>query len=215
MVARFHDAGIEVILDVVYNHTAEGNHLGPTLSFKGIDNASYYRLLPDQPRYYINDTGTGNTFNLSHPARAADGDRLAALLGAGDARRRIPLRPWHHPGPRDARLRRRRRLSQFLPAGSRAVVGQADRRAVGCGPGGYQVGALSPGWAEWNDRLSRYGEIVLERRRRQGRRFRGAYCGSADLFNRRGRKPWASVNFITAHDGFTLNDLVSYDEQAQ
>ena len=98
MVAHLHDAGLEVILDVVYNHTAEGNERGPSLSFKGIDNASYYRLLPDQKRFYINDTGTGNTLNLSASARAANGDGQPALLGAGDARGRVPLRPWHHPG---------------------------------------------------------------------------------------------------------------------
>ena len=98
MVARMHGAGLEVILDVVYNHTAEGNEKGPTLSFKGVDNASYYRLMPGEERYYINDTGTGNTFNLSHPARPAAGDRFPALLGDGNAGRRLPLRPRHHPG---------------------------------------------------------------------------------------------------------------------
>ena len=112
MVARLHDAGLEVILDVVYNHTAEGNELGPTLSFKGIDNASYYRLLPDSTRYYINDTGTGNTLNLSHPARHPDGDRQPALLGERDACRRLPLRSRHDPGARARRLRHRERLSQ-------------------------------------------------------------------------------------------------------
>ena len=135
MVARFCTTpGIEVILDVVYNHTAEGNELGPTLSFKGIDNASYYRLLPDQPRYYINDTGTGNTLNLSHPRVLQMVDRQPALLGAGDACRRLPLRSRHHPGARAARLRRGRRLSRFLPAGPGAVIGQADRRALGLRP---------------------------------------------------------------------------------
>ena len=118
MVAHLHDAGLEVILDVVYNHTAEGNELGPTLSFKGIDNASYYRLAPD-PRYYINDTGTGNTVNLSNSPRAADGDGQPALLGERHARRRLPLRPRHHPGARAARLRRGRPLPRRLPAGSR------------------------------------------------------------------------------------------------
>ena len=117
MVARFHDAGLEVILDVVYNHTAEGNELGPTLSFKGIDNASYYRLMPDQKRYYINDTGTGNTLNLSHPRVHPDGDRQPALLGAGDARRRLPLRPRHHPRARAGRLRHAQRLHEGGDAG--------------------------------------------------------------------------------------------------
>ena len=134
MVARLHDAGLEVILDVVYNHTAEGNERGPTLSFKGIDNASYYRLLPDQKRYYINDTGTGNTLNLSHPRvlqmvtdslrywvqeMHVDGFRfdLATILGA-----------------RALRVRRGRRLPRFLPAGPGALLREADRRAVGLRP---------------------------------------------------------------------------------
>ncbi len=102
MVARFHDAGLEVILDVVYNHTAEGNERGPTLSFKGIDNASYYRLLPDQKRYYINDTGTGNTLNLSHPRVIQMVTDSLRYWVQRDARRRLPLRPRHHPGARAA-----------------------------------------------------------------------------------------------------------------
>ena len=117
MVARFHDAGLEVIIDVVYNHTAEGNELGPTLSFKGIDNSSYYRLMPDKKRYYINDTGTGNTLNLSHPRGDPDGDRQPALLGRGDARRRLPLRPRHHPRARARRLRHAQRLHEGGDAG--------------------------------------------------------------------------------------------------
>ena len=104
-VRRLHAAGIEVILDVVYNHTAEGNELGPTLSFRGLDNASYYRLVADNPRHCINDTGTGNTLNLSHSARAADGDGFAALLGDRVPCRRLPLRPRRDARPRGARLR--------------------------------------------------------------------------------------------------------------
>ena len=115
---QFHAAGIEVILDVVYNHTAEGNELGPTLSFKGIDNATYYRLLPDQKRYYINDTGTGNTVNLSHPRVLQMVADSLALLGDRNARRRFPLRPRHDSRARAVRLRRGRRLSRCLPAGS-------------------------------------------------------------------------------------------------
>ena len=119
-VSRLHDAGIEVILDVVYNHTAEGNHLGPTLSFRGIDNTSYYWLLPDQPRYYDDFTGCGNALNLTPSARAADGDGFAALLGRGLSRRRLPLRSRHHARPRSERLRSRRGLLRGDPAGSGA-----------------------------------------------------------------------------------------------
>jgi len=212
MVSHFHDAGIEVILDVVYNHTAEGNELGPTLSFKGIDNASYYRLAPD-PRYYVNDTGTGNTVNLSHSRvlqlvtdslrywvqeMHVDGFRfdLATILA------REP-----HGFEEDGRfldtMRQDPALSQV-----KLIAEPWD-----CGPGGYQVGRFSPGWAEWNDRYRdtvrafwRGDEGILPE-------LASRLTASADLFNQRGRKPWASVNFITAHDGFTLHDLVSYNEK--
>ena len=117
MVARFHDAGLEVILDVVYNHTAEGNERGPTLSFKGIDNASYYRLMPDKKRYYINDTGTGNTLNLSHPRVIQMVTDSLRYWVAGDARRRLPLRPRHHPRARAGRLRHPQRLPEGGDAG--------------------------------------------------------------------------------------------------
>ena len=213
MVARLHEAGIEVILDVVYNHTAEGNHLGPTLSFKGIDNLSYYRLMPDGPRYYINDTGTGNTLNLSHPRVVqmvmdslrywvtemhVDGFRfdLATVLA------REPY--GYDPG------------SGFLDAVRQDPV-LADVKLIAepwdVGPGGYQVGNFPPGWAEWNDR---YRDTV--RRYWRGDdgmlpELAGRIAGSADLFEKRGRRPWASVNFITAHDGFTLRDLVSYNDK--
>ncbi len=126
-----HEAGIEVILDVVYNHTCEGNHLGPTLCFRGIDNASYYRLVPGDQRYYIDETGCGNTFNLDPPARPAAGDGLPALLGRGDARRRLPLRPRDDARARASRLRPRQRLFRRDPTGSGAEPGQADRRALG------------------------------------------------------------------------------------
>jgi len=212
MVARFHDAGLEVILDVVYNHTAEGNQLGPTLSFKGIDNASYYRLLPGKPRYYINDTGTGNTLNLSH---------MRVIEMVTDS-----LRYWatetHVDGFRfdlGTILAREAKGFDTESAFLKACSQDPELRTVkliaepwDCGPGGYQVGGFAPGWAEWNDKF-----------RDTARDFwRGAapasvissrLCASEDLFNRRGRRPWACVNFVTAHDGFTLNDLVSYDEK--
>jgi glycogen operon protein len=212
MISRFHDAGIEVILDVVYNHTAEGNELGPTLSFKGIDNASYYRLIPDKRRFYINDTGTGNTVNLSNP-------RVLQMVADS-------LRYWHQEMQVDGFrfdlgtiLAREPegfdQQSGFLKVCSQDPALQAVKKIAepwDCGPGGYQVGEFPPGWAEWNDKFrdtirdfwkgnSSIGEFVKR------------ICASADIFNRQGRKPWSSVNFVTAHDGFTLNDLVSYNDK--
>ncbi|MFL5191265.1 MAG: glycogen debranching protein GlgX [Microvirga sp.] len=212
MVSHLHDAGIEVILDVVYNHTAEGNELGPTLSFKGIDNASYYRLAPDK-RYYINDTGTGNTVNLSHSRvlqmvtdslrywaqeMQIDGFRfdLATILG------REP-----HGFDEDGRFldtcRQDPALSQV-----KLIAEPWD-----CGPGGYQVGRFSPGWAEWNDRYRDTVRAYWKGEEGKLPELASRLTASADIFNKRGRRPWASVNFITAHDGFTLNDLVSYNEK--
>jgi len=213
MVARLHDAGIEVILDVVYNHTAEGNERGPTLSFKGIDNASYYRLLPDQPRYYINDTGTGNTLNLSHPRvlqmvtdslrywaneMRVDGFRfdLATILG------REPSGFDEGGGFLDS-CRQDPVLSSV-----KLIAEPWD-----CGPGGYQVGGFPPGWAEWNDRFRDTVRAFWRGDEGQAAELATRLTASGDKFDRRGRKPWASVNFITAHDGFTLNDLVSYDDK--
>ncbi|UVF21080.1 glycogen debranching protein GlgX [Microvirga terrae] len=212
MVSHLHDAGIEVILDVVYNHTAEGNELGPTLSFKGIDNASYYRLAPDK-RYYINDTGTGNTVNLSHSRVLQmvtdslrywaqevqiDGFRfdLATILG------REP-----HGFDEDGRFldacRQDPALSQV-----KLIAEPWD-----CGPGGYQVGRFSPGWAEWNDRYRDTVRAYWKGEEGKLPELASRLTASADIFNKRGRRPWASVNFITAHDGFTLNDLVSYNDK--
>ena len=211
MVARFHDAGIEVILDVVYNHTAEGNHLGPALSFKGIDNASYYRLPPDKRRYYINDTGTGNTFNLSHP-------RVLQMVTDS-------LRYWvgemHVDGFRfDLGTILARETHGFDQGGGFLDSCRQDpvlssvkliAEPWDCGPGGYQVGRFQPGWAEWNDRYRDTARSYWKGEDGKLADFAARISGSADLFNHRGRKPWASVNFITAHDGFTLNDLVSYE----
>ncbi len=213
MVARLHGANLEVILDVVYNHTAEGNERGPTLSFKGIDNASYYRLLPDQKRYYINDTGTGNTVNLSHP-------RVIQLVTDS-------LRYWvqemHVDGFRfdlGTILAREPygfdQQSGFLRAvGQDPVLSHVKLIAEpwDCGPGGYQVGGFAPGWAEWNDR---YRDTIRDYwKGEEGKLPEVAtrLTGSADFFNHRGRQTWASVNFITAHDGFCLNDLVTYNEK--
>src|SRR5579884_2044705 len=213
MVARLHDAGIEVILDVVYNHTAEGNELGPTLSFKGIDNASYYRLLPGQPRYYINDTGTGNTVNLSHP-------RVLQMVTDS-------LRYWaqemHVDGFRfDLGTILAREPYGFDEGGGFLDSCRQDpvlssvkliAEPWDCGPGGYQVGGFPPGWAEWNDRYRDTIRKYWKGDPGQAPELASRMAASADVFNRRGRKPWASVNFVTAHDGFTLHDLVSYNDK--
>lgn len=212
MVAQIHQAGLEVILDVVYNHTAEGNERGPTLSFKGIDNASYYRLMPDNPRYYINDTGAGNTVNLSH-ARVlqmvtdslrywveqvqVDGFRFD--LGTILAR---------EPNGFDNQ-------SGFLKACSQDPVLNTVKLIAepwDCGPGGYQVGEFPPGWAEWNDKF-RDDARGFWKGDQSAAALTQRLCASSAIFNQQGRRPWSSINFITAHDGFTLNDLVSYNEK--
>jgi glycogen operon protein len=212
MVARYHDAGIEVILDVVYNHTAEGNELGPTLSFKGIDNASYYRLIPETPRYYINDTGTGNTLNLSHPSviqMVADSLRYWTQETQVDGFRfDLGTILAREPAGFDQQ-------SGFLKvccqdpvlAGVKLIAEPWD-----CGPGGYQVGEFPPGWAEWNDK---FRDTVRDfwKSSASVSALAPRLCASSDLFHRQGRKPWSSVNFVTAHDGFTLQDLVSYNEK--
>jgi glycogen operon protein len=213
MVARFHDAGIEVILDVVYNHTAEGNELGPTLSFKGIDNATYYRLLPDQRRYYINDTGTGNTVNLSH----------ARTLQMVTDSLRYWVQEMHVDGFRfdlGTILAREPygfdESSGFLDACRQDPILSSVKLIAepwDCGPGGYQVGGFPPGWAEWNDRFRDTTRAFWKGDEGTLAEMATRLTASADKFNKRGRKPHASVNFITAHDGFTLNDLVSYNEK--
>ena len=212
MVARFHDAGLEVILDVVYNHTAEGNERGPTLSFKGIDNATYYRLLPDQKRYYINDTGTGNTLNLSHPGviqMVTDSLRYwVTELHVDGFRFDLGTILAREPNGFDNQ-------SGFLKACNQDPVLRTVKLIAepwDCGPGGYQVGGFPPGWGEWNDRYrddtrdfwkAETGASAMAQR----------LTASGDVFNRLGRRPSACVNFVTAHDGFTLNDLVSYNEK--
>ena len=211
LVRAFHDANIEVLLDVVYNHTAEGNELGPTLSFKGIDNFSYYRTLPDNHRYYINDTGTGNTVNTSHPRvlqmvmdslrywaedMHVDGFRfdLGTILG------REPEGFDQRGGFFDAAMQD--------PTLSRVkLIGEP----WDIGPGGYQVGGFPPGWAEWNDKYRDSSREYWLNGAGAAPDFAARILGSGDIYDRRGRRPWSSVNFITAHDGFTLNDLVSYD----
>jgi glycogen operon protein len=213
MVARLHDAGIEVILDVVYNHTAEGNERGPTLAFRGIDNRSYYRLMPDEPRYYINDTGTGNTLNLSHP-------RVLQMVTDS---LRFWVQEMHVDGFRfDLATILAREPHGFDEGGGFLDSCRQDPVLSGVkliaepwdiGPGGYQVGHFPPGWAEWNDRFRDTARRYWKGDAGQVADLATRLTGSADLFNRRGRKPWASVNFVTAHDGFTLRDLVSYNDK--
>ena len=213
MVKTLHSAGLEVILDVVYNHTAEGNHLGPTLSLKGIDNSTYYRLMPDNPRYYRDYTGTGNTLNVRHP-------RVLQLIMDS-------LRYWvldmHVDGFRfdlAATLARELhevdRLGAFLDIIHQdPVLSQVKLIAEpwDLGEGGYQVGNFPVGWAEWNDR---YRDTIRSYWKGDGGLVGDlAYrlTGSSDLYAHSGRRPYASINFVTAHDGFTLRDLVSYNEK--
>jgi isoamylase len=212
MVRAFHDGGIEVILEVVYNHPAEGNELGPTLSFKGIDNFFYYRTMPDQPRYYINDTGTGNTVNTSHP-------RVLQMVTDS-------LRYWaqkmHVDGfPFDLGILGREPEGFDQRGGFFDAVGQdpvlSKLKLVGepwdIGPGGYQVGGFPPGWAEWADKYRDTVRHYWKDTDGTTGEFAARVLGSGDVYDLRCRRPWAGVNFITAHDGFTLNDVVSYDEK--
>jgi glycogen operon protein len=213
MVKTLHSAGLEVILDVVYNHTAEGNHLGPTLSLKGIDNSTYYRLVADDLRYYNDYTGTGNTLNMIHP-------RVLQLIMDS-------LRYWvldmHVDGFRfdlAATLARELhdvdRLGAFLDIIHQdPVLSQVKLIAEpwDLGEGGYQVGNFPVGWAEWNDR---YRDTVRAYWKGDGGvvgELAYRITGSSDLYAHSGRRPYASVNFVTAHDGFTLHDLVSYNDK--
>jgi isoamylase len=212
-VKALHRAGIEVILDVVYNHTAEGNHLGPVLSFKGIDNAAYYRLMPDNRRYYMDYTGTGNTLNMMHP------HVLQLLMDS--------LRYWvlemHVDGFRfDLASTLARELHDVDRLGSFFDLIQQDpvinrvkliAEPWDVGEGGYQVGNFPPLWSEWN---GKYRDSVRDFWRGNDQtlaEFGSRFTGSSDLYEGTARRPYASVNFITAHDGFTLHDLVSYNEK--
>jgi isoamylase len=213
MVRALHEAGIEVILDVVYNHTAEGSHLGPVLSMKGIDNAAYYRLVADDPRFYYDTTGTGNSLNVGHP------HTLQLIMDS--------LRYWvtemHVDGFRfdlAASLARQfhevDRLSAFFDLIQQdPVVSQVKLIAEpwDIGEGGYQVGNFPALWSEWN---GRYRDTVRDFWRGEPAtlgEFASRLTGSSDLYQADSRHPGASVNFVTAHDGFTLRDLVSYNEK--
>jgi glycogen operon protein len=211
MVRALHSAGIEVILDVVYNHTAEGNHLGPTLSFRGIDNASYYRQADGDARYYKDYTGCGNTLDMQHP-------RVLQLIMDS-------LRYWvsemHVDGFRfdlAAALARELhavdRLGAFFDIIRQdPVLNQVKLIAEpwDLGEGGYQVGNFPLGWAEWNDRYRDTMRAYWKGDEGLIGEFARRLTGSSDLYGRSGRRPFASINFITAHDGFTLHDLVSYN----
>ena len=213
MVKSLHAAGIEVILDVVYNHTGEGNHLGPTLSLRGVDNAAYYRLSPDDQRYYVDFTGTGNSLGMLHP-------RTVQLIFDS-------LRYWvlhmHVDGFRfDLAPVLARELYEVNRLGTFFDIMQQDpvlsqvkliAEPWDVGPGGYQIGNFPVGWAEWNgeyrDAIRRFwrgdaGQLPA---------LASRLSGSSDLYSASGRRTYASVNFITAHDGYTLNDLVSYEQK--
>ena len=213
MVRALHEEGIEVILDVVYNHTAEGNHLGPTLSMRGIDNAAYYRLVDDDRQYYMDYTGTGNSLNVGHP------HALQLIMDS--------LRYWvtemHVDGFRfdlASTLAREfydvDRLSAFFELVQQdPTVSQVKLIAEpwDVGPGGYQVGNFPPQWTEWN---GKFRDTVRDYWRGEPAtlgEFASRLTGSADLYEHTARRPVASINFVTAHDGFTLRDLVSYNEK--
>jgi isoamylase len=212
-IRALHEAGIEVLLDVVYNHTGEGNHLGPTLSFRGIDNASYYKLSPDDPRFYWDATGTGNTVNLDHPrvlqmvldslrhwveAYHIDGFRfdLAPSLA------REPYEFSHRSGFLRA-VGQDPRLSQV-----KLIAEPWDLRE-----GGYRVGAFPPGWSEWNDQFRDTIRAFWRGDAGQLPKLTRAMTGSREIYEWSGRAAWASINYVCSHDGFTLHDLVSYNER--
>jgi glycogen operon protein len=213
MVRALHEAGIEVILDVVYNHTAEGNHMGPTLSFRGIDNGAYYRLVEDDKRYYMDYTGTGNSLNAGHP------HALQLIMDS--------LRYWvtemHVDGFRfdlASTLAREfydvDKLATFFELVQQdPTVSQVKLIAEpwDVGPGGYQVGGFPPQWTEWN---GKYRDTVRDFWRGEDAtidEFASRLTGSSDLYESTSRRPVASINFVIAHDGFTLRDLVSYNEK--
>ena len=212
-IKALHAAGIEVILDVVYNHTCEGTHLGPTLSFRGIDNRSYYKLVPDNPRFFWDCTGCGNTLDLAHPrvlqlvldslrhwveAYHVDGFRfdLASALA------RSPFDFSERAGflqavMQDPVLSRVKLVSEPWDLGS----------------GGYRVGGFPTGWGDWNDQFRDGIRSFWRGDEARLPRLAGSLTGSSDIFNHNGRKPWASVQYVASHDGFTLQDLVSYAER--
>jgi glycogen operon protein len=213
MVDCYHAAGLEVLMDVVYNHTGESNHLGPTLNFRGIDNASYYRLQAEQPRYYVNDTGCGNTLNVSHPRvlqmvmdslrywsgeMGVDGFRfdLAPVMGR-ETNGFNPQAGFFQAVARDPQLSQTKMIAEPWDIG----------------PGGYQLGNFPAPWSEWNDD---YRDTIRRFWRGEPGHlpvFARRLHGSSDIFEGSGRHPSASINYISSHDGFTLRDLVSYQHR--
>ncbi len=213
-VRRLHAAGIEVILDVVYNHTAEGSELGPTFNFRGLDNSTYYRLMPHDARHCVNDTGTGNTLDLSHPrvlqmvadslrhwaeSYHVDGFRfdLGTALGRDGHNGFDPRSGFFDVLRQDPVLNQLKLISEPWDIG----------------PGGYQLGNHPPGFAEWNDKFRDAARRYWRGDSDTRPEFASRISGSADLFDMRARRPWASVNFVTAHDGYTLADLVTYERK--
>src|SRR5207244_2270026 len=213
MVRSLHAAGIEVILDVVYNHTAEGNQMGPTLSFRGVDNAAYYKLSPEDPRYYMDFTGCGNTFNMLNP-------RVLQLIMDS---MRYWITEMHVDGFRfDLASTLARELYNVNKLGAFFDIIHQDpiiskvkliAEPWDLGAGGYQVGNFPILWSEWN---GKYRDTVRRFWRGDGgtvSELATRLAGSNDLYASSGRQPYASINFVTAHDGFTLADLVSYNEK--
>ena len=213
-VRTLHEAGIEVILDVVFNHTAEGNQMGPTLCYRGIDNAVYYRLNKENPRYYEDTTGCGASFNLEHPRvlqlvmdslrywatrMQIDGFRfdLATTLARDDENTFTRSSDFLSVVQQDPVLQRLKLIAEPWDLGN----------------GGYQVGTFRPGWAEWNDKFRDTMRRFWKGDMGQAFDFTKRFLGSPDLYDKNGRKSWESVNFVTAHDGFSLNDVVSYNEK--
>ncbi|MDQ0304583.1 glycogen debranching protein GlgX [Ancylobacter polymorphus] len=212
-VDRLHQAGIEIILDVVYNHTCEGNHLGPTLSFKGIDNASYYRLLPGNGRYYDDLTGCGNSVNTDHPRvlqMVMDSLRMwASVYGIDGFRFDLATTLGRRPEGFDSGHAFFNAILQDPTLGGLKLIAEP----WDVGPGGYQLGAFPPGFSEWNgdyrDKVREFwcgSEGLLPS-------FATRFAASQDIFSEGRRRPWSSLNFITAHDGFTLHDLVTYNDK--
>lgn len=214
MVRVFHEAGVEVILDVVYNHTGEGNQMGQTICYRGIDNGVYYRLNKDNKRFYEDTTGCGASFNLGHP-------RVLQLVMDS-------LRYWANQMQIDgfrfdlATTLARDQNNQYGIKSAFLSTVQQDptlqrlkliAEPWDLGHGGYQVGFFRPGWAEWNDKFRDTMRRFWRGDEGQAGDFASRLMGSSDVFQYRGRRPWESVNFITAHDGFTLNDLVSYNQK--
>ncbi len=212
-VQQMHDAGIEIILDVVYNHTAEGNHQGPTLSFRGVDNKSYYYLMDGDERYYNDFTGTGNALELRHPyvlRMVMDSLRYwVGEMGVDGFRFDLATTLARVDGTYSEH-------SSFLDAVAQDPVLSAVKLIAepwDTGPDGYQVGRFPPGWAEWNDKYRDTVRAFWKGDEGQLPELASRLSASSDIYDRRGQRTWASINFVTAHDGFTLCDLVSYNEK--